>query len=356
METIKLFILSFLLLPGTGLCAVYQDSYGNKLELKKKPERIIALGPGAARLAAYLGEIKKLVATENIEVKYPEGRPYAWAYKNDFAELPIVSEGGPDKAPDYERIISLKPDLIILCSLDQALSSSIASKTGVPVFNADYGNLGSFETGKFKKVIETLGHILNAEKRADFLNKKIDSYVSDLKKRSRREKNPSVYAGGLGFKGSQGILITQFAYEPFALLGIKSVIDNGEKARHIFIEKEKLASLNPGHIFIDSGGIDLFLLDYAQNGGFYKMLDAFSKENVYTTLPYNHYTTNVEIVFINAYFIGKKLFPDRFKDIIIDKKAAEIIRDFVGKDVYPDFTVEKRFFRRVRQDNGIFFE
>lgn len=356
MEALKKIFCLLLFLNAYCAGGIYYDSSGRRLEIKSTPEKIAAIGPGAARLVAYLGKTEKLIATENIEIKYPQGRPYSVAYMETFSRLPVISEGGPDKVPDYEKIISLNPQLIILCSLDPALSLSVAAKTGIPVFNADYGNLGSFNAEKFKKTIKTLGEILEAEKRASFLSKKIDSYISDLKKRSSVKKKPKVYVGGLGFKGAQGILSTQYSYEPFSLLGLNSVIDSGKEARHVFIEKEKLASLDPEYIFIDSAGLEIFLSDYASNEGFYRMLRAFSSGKVYTTLPYNYYTTNVEIVFANAYFIGKTLFPERFSDIDTDRKAAEIIKDFVGRDIYPQFTLEKRFFKKAEIKDGIYFK
>ncbi|NLI09752.1 MAG: ABC transporter substrate-binding protein [Elusimicrobia bacterium] len=357
METIKINCLLFIFfLISNSFCEIYYDSYGKKIELPKTPEKIIAIGPGAARLISYLGKTEKLIATENIEIKYPQGRPYNAAYREIFKKLPIISEGGPDKIPDYEKILMLRPDLIVLCSADFALSSSISAKTGIPVFNADYGNLGTFELEKFKKTLISLGKILAAEDRANFLLKRIDYYVSDLSKRSAGKLNPEIYVGGLGFKGSQGILSTQYLYEPFSLLGLKSVIDSQEKPLHIFIDKEKLAVLNPEYIFLDSGGLDAFIDDYNKSKNYYLTLKAFKKRNVYTTLPYNYYTTNVEIVFANAYFIGKILFPESFSDLNIDKKAAEIIKDFLGKDVYHYFTEEKRFYKRISQKDEIYFQ
>ncbi|MGC8728745.1 MAG: hypothetical protein ACP5SD_05700 [Elusimicrobiales bacterium] len=59
---------------------VFLDSYNRKIELNKTPQKIIAVGPGALRIVSYLGEMDKLCGVENIEVKFPKGRPYAVAY------------------------------------------------------------------------------------------------------------------------------------------------------------------------------------------------------------------------------------------------------------------------------------
>lgn len=76
METLRCFIILLVIFCKAGFCEIYKYSYGNDVEIKKTPERIIAIGPAAARIVAYLGEVKKLIATENIELKYPQGRPY----------------------------------------------------------------------------------------------------------------------------------------------------------------------------------------------------------------------------------------------------------------------------------------
>ncbi|MEF3280726.1 MAG: ABC transporter substrate-binding protein [Elusimicrobiota bacterium] len=356
MEAIKLILVIFFFVNFSS-AEIYVDALGNKIELNKKPQRIIALGPGAARLVSYLGKIDMLVGVENIEIKYPQGRAYSLAYKDKFSKLPIVSEGGPDKLPDYEKIIALNPDIIITCSLDREVARTINYKTKIPVFMTDYGNLGTFDVDKFKRNIKTLAFVLGAEKEVNSLIEKINFYSSDLKKRSIGVKNPGIYVGGLGFKGAHGIVSTQYAYEPFSLLGLKSVIDTQEiLPAHIFIDKEKLLSLNPDYIFIDLGGLDIFIEDYTRNKEYYSILSAFKKKNVYTLMAYNYYTTNVEVVFINAYFIGKTLFPEKFKDIDMDKKARSIIKDFIKKDVYDELNRGKRGYKRINFENGIRFE
>ncbi len=358
MASIKCLLLALLCVPATLTAKEYTDSLGRKVAVEKTPARVIAVGPGAARLVAYLGAVDLLVATENIEIKLPEGRPYTLAYRERLAALPVIGEGGPDKAPDYERIIGLKPDLIVACSLESQLVAALAAKTGVPVFSADYGSLGSFETGRFKKVLAVLGELLGRKERAAALNARIDGYVKDLARRSAKAAGkPSVYVGGLGFKGSHGITSTQLGYEPFGLLGLRNAPD-GENARplHIFIDREKLAKLDPEHIFLDAGGLGLIAGDYASAPGFYGLLKAFRGGTVYTTLPYNYYTTNVEIVFLNAYFTGKAVFPGQFSDVNMRAKAAEIFKVFVGRDVYDELAKRNEFYKKLRPGAGLTFE
>jgi len=351
-------LLILLLLAPAVSAAEYRDAMGRTLSLDRTPRRIIALGPGAMRLVAYLGAADMVVATENIEIKYPKGRPYTVANHERLSALPVISEGGPDKVPDYEKIIAAAPDLIIACSVDGQLLQAVESKTRVKVFSADYGSLGAFDGEKFKRVLSTLGDILGKTERAAYLVKRVDFYSQDLHRRAAAAKNrPSVYVGGLGFKGAQGLTSTQYAYEPFSLLGIRNVIDGGaRRPMHIFIDQETLLKADPDVIFMDAGGLRVFSDDQPTHGSFYPLLRAFRNRAVYTTLPYNYYTTNVEIVFINAYFIGRVLYPKEFADVEIESKARKMLKEFVGKDVYDEFMEEKKFYKRMSIDGGIAFE
>lgn len=336
---------------------IFTDSYDRKIEINNIPQKIIAVGPGALRLVAYLDSIDKLCGVENIEIKFPKGRPYTVAYYEKIKNLPVFGEGGPDKRPDYEKIIDINPDIIIASSITEDLLKEIEEKTKKNVFLVDYGSLGSFNIEKFKNSILKLSKVLKKEKKANEISKNINEYLIDIKKRLNNIKEErKIYVGGIGFKGSHGIVSTQIDYEPFKILGVKSVVDNLNKGaiNHIFIDKETLLFLNPEIIFIDLGGLEILESDFKLSSDYYKSISAFKNRDVYTTLPFNYYTTNVEIVFINAYFIGKILYPDSFKDIDIQKKCSKIMKDFVGKDVCGIFIDNKNFYKKIILKNGKF--
>ncbi len=353
-----IFMLLFFWFKIDLLSFEFLDSYNRKVILDKKPKKILALGPGALRLVSYLDGIDMLCGVENIEIKFPKRRAYSVAYYEKIKNLYVVGEGGADKKPDYERIIKADPDVIIISSLGIDVVKEIEEKTGKKVFIANYGTIGSFDVERFKDTIKKLGRLIGKEKRGDEIIKKVDGYILDLKKRVKnKNQTKRIYVGGLGFKGAHGIVSTQYEYEPFKILGVKAVIDNiSEKEKtdmkHIFIDKETLLLLNPEIVFIDVGGIDIIEKDIAENQVYYKSISAFKNNDVYTTLPFNYYTTNIEVVFINSYFIGSILFPEGFKDINIIKKCSEIMKDFLKKDVCEYFMDNKIFFKRMVLKNG----
>lgn len=110
----------------------------------------------------------------------------------------------------------------------------------------------------------------------------------------------------------------------------------GIALEHIFIEKEQLIQWNPAKIFIDTGSYDLVLKDLAAGSVLARSLRAVKNSELYTVLPYNWYATNYETVLANAFYIGKVLYPEQFKDINPETKADEIYTEFVGKGVYAD--------------------
>jgi iron complex transport system substrate-binding protein len=93
-------------------------------------------------------------------------------------------------------------------------------------------------------------------------------------------------------------------------------------------------SVNPDVIFIDAGGLTLVSEDYRKKPEFYNALKAFQTRRVVILHPFNFYTTNIDTALTDAWVVGKILYPDRFKDIDLEKKANEIYTFFVGRPVY----------------------
>jgi iron complex transport system substrate-binding protein len=91
---------------------------------------------------------------------------------------------------------------------------------------------------------------------------------------------------------------------------------------------------DPDHIFLDLGGLSLVREDVRADRGFYEGLTAVSEGRVYAQLPFNNYSTNVELALADAYYAGTALFPDRFADIDPAAKADEIATALAGEPVY----------------------
>ena len=324
---------------------VVKDLSGREVAVPKNVERVVAAGPGALRIITYLNATDMVVGVEDFEKQHPGGRPYIMAHP-ELKELPSIGPGGPGKLPDLEALVKLKPDVIFMTYVDTKTAQDIQEKTGIPVVVLSYGELASFKDEKLFESLELAGKILGKEDRAREVINFIKSVQEDLLNRTENVESPSVYVGGLGYRGAHGIESTMAQYPPFVVLHAKNVADElGEG--HKFIDKEKLLEWDPDYIFIDEGGLKLVLDDYRKNPEFYESLKAVKNGNVYGVLPYNYYSTNIGTAMADAYFIGKVLYPERFEGVDPVQKANEIYEFLVGKPVYEELAKQFGGFKKI---------
>ncbi|RLI72423.1 iron ABC transporter substrate-binding protein [Archaeoglobales archaeon] len=312
------------------------DMLGRSVEVPKEVNKIVCIGPGALRLIVYLEMTNKVVGVEDAEKKWsPYGRPYRIAHP-ELADLPTIGQGGPNPVPHPEEIIKVNPDVIFATYVDVQQADNLQQKTGVPVVVLSYGQLATFDNQEVFDSLKLAGKILGKEKRADEVIEFIQNSIADLNSRTKDVGNerPSVYVGGIGYKGQHGIESTECSFPPFVTVNAKNVVDELNKPGHVFIDKEKLLEWNPDIIFIDENGLTLVKEDYKKNPDFYNSLKAFKDGKVYGILPFNYYTTNIGTALADAYYIGKVLYPDKFNDVNPEKKADEIFEFLVGKAVY----------------------
>ncbi len=315
------------------------DLVGRKVTVPDKVQRLVALGPGALRLVAYLGSTDRIVGIEDIERRLPRDlyvRPYASALGEEFFRLPVVGAGGAGVLPDPEKILTCRPDLIIALHIDPAELDNIQVKTGAPVICLSYGGLGVWRE-EARRSLSLLGEVLGREKRAAAINEYVTSLENDLRNRTadiEEKDRPTAYFGGISYKGGQDLTSTEAGYPPGRLAGARNLVDALNKTGHFSVDKEQILAWDPDFVFVDTGSRLLLDQDFEKNGDFYRLLKAARSGRVLSVLPYNHYNTNIEIALLNAYFVGKSVYPDRFEDVDIAAKAREIMDTFLG--IRPD--------------------
>ena len=312
------------------------DMVGRNVSISDTVKKVVAIGPGALRLYCYAGSIENVVGIEQLEKDNPMGRPYILANPS-LTNLQVIGSGGPNNSPDAEKILAVKPDVIFTTyASDKAAADNLQSKIGIPVVAISYGKLSTFDSAVYDS-IKLIGKIIGDDKRAEEVIEFMKNCEKDLDNRTKNipdDKKPSAYVGALNMKGSHGIESTQGNYSLFNTVHAKNVVDETGKTGSIMIDKEKLIQWDPDKIFLDFGGINIVKDDYKKNTEFYKTLSAFKNGEVYTLLPYNFYTTNIDTAMIDAYYIGKVLYPENFKDIDVEKKADEIYKFLLGKELY----------------------
>ncbi|MDW7989556.1 MAG: iron ABC transporter substrate-binding protein [Archaeoglobaceae archaeon] len=326
------------------------DLAGRTVEVPKKVEKIVAIGPGALRLVVYLEAKDRVVGVEDAEKRWETfTRPYRLA-NPQFADLPTIGVGGPDDPkPNVEEIMKLKPDVIFAVVSGQ-YADNLQEKTGIPVVVLNYGTLGNFQTTQLFESIRLMGKILGKEDRAEKVIAYIESIVKDLNNRTKDAKKPTkVYVGALGFKGQHGITSTTCKFPPFEVNNIfsENIACRVNMTAHVFVDKEFLISEQPEIIFLDLGNLHIVRDDYSKDRSFYNSLKAFNNGSVYGIYSFNFYNTNVEQALVNSYWIGKVLYPEKFRDIDFKKKANEIYTFFVGKPIYDEIMSKYGELRKI---------
>lgn len=328
------------------------DLAGREVEITAPVQKVVAIGPGALRLVCYVNGADKVAGVEDLEKRQPTGatgRPYILAYP-ELKDLPAIGAGGPDSTPDAEKLVSIKPDVIFAAYLvDKSKADSLQEKTGIPVVVLSYGQLATFDRDVYKS-LELIGKINGQEKRAQEVVRYLEQCQQDLHDRTRdilEEKKPKVYVGALGMKGMHGIESTQGQYPPFVAINARNVVDETGKKGSISIDREKLLSWDPDIIFVDEGGYRLVQEDYRKNPQFYNSLSAVKKGRLYGQIPYNSYTTNIGTAIADAYYAGKVIYPEQFKDVEPDKKADEIYGFLLGKPVYAQMAKDFGGFKKL---------
>lgn len=336
-------LLAALLLPGCGFPqpaepsgSAVTDMLGRSVELPAEVDKVVAIGPGALRLYCYAGAAESVAGIEQMDTGDPTGKPYLIANPG-LMKLPVIGPGGPNNAPDPEKILAVEPDVIFSTyAADTAAADELQKKAGIPVVALSYGQAAAFDPSVYAS-LELVGKITGQSEKAQAAVAFMQRCRQDLDDRTggiADEAKPSVYVGALNMRGSHGIDSTQGKYALLEALHAVNVVDETGKAGSLMIDKEKLLEWDPDIIFVDAGGYASVLEDFRANRAYYGALSAFREGRVYSQLPYNYYSTNIDTAIADAYWLGKVIFPEAFADVEPEMKADEIYTALLGQPLY----------------------
>ncbi|NMB25893.1 MAG: iron ABC transporter substrate-binding protein [Firmicutes bacterium] len=328
------------------------DMTGREVTFDAPARRVIAIGPGALRLCAYFQDVDMIVGIEQMDRGSAMGKPYVIA-NPAYADLPVIGAGGPNNAPDPEKILAVRPEVIFSTyGADRSVADNLQNKTGIPVVAISYGKTAVFDPELYDS-IGLIGKVTGYEEKAKLIVDYMESCRRDLDQRTKDiadSEKPTVYMGAINMKGSLGIESTQGNYALFNAVHAKNVVDELGKTGSLMIDKEQLIRWNPDIIFLDQGGLEPVRQDYQKNSRFYNILSAVRNGKLYAQLPYNYYSTNIDTAMANAYYIGKVLYPKQFEDIDPIAKADEIYTSLLGKALYDEMAKDFGGFMEVRLD------
>ncbi len=337
--SISVFVLIFLYAPHLA-AQIITDLHGRTVTVPDKVERIVALR-GALSTVCYLGLVDRVVGVEHHEVKESSwvgsrGRSYRMA-NPVLGDLPVI--GSRSKAQP-EKIITVKPDIILLGSGGKRLAEQLTRQTGIPVVIVESGDLGK-DKHKFYNSLQLIGKICGVEQRSQAVVEKIEEQIAELSRRCKNippEKRKTVYIGGIQFKVAHGITGTSRDYPPFQMVHSENVIDNLTLKQKLIrgrfsIKREVLLSLDPDVLFISESGLSMVREELKEP--LYQNFRAVRNDQVYLIMPH-YYGADPATVLSEAWYIGKILYPEHFFDIEIEAVADQLYSFFLGRPLYQE--------------------
>lgn len=322
------------------------DGAGRQVEVPEKVESIVCVGVGALRYTCYVGAADLVIGVEDYEVKPGMSRLYNYVNFDKFKDLPVIGTNGQ---PYTEEIINLAPDVIVMSKFASVEADDLQAKTGTPVVVVP-GSDTTLDDNAYE-TIRILGELYSLKTRATELANYLKSVQRDLDDRTKNipeSSKPSVYVGGVSFKGHHGFEGTEAFYGPFALIHAKNLADTTGQTGAFNIDLEQVLSWDPDIIFIDFNGMALINEDYARNPGYYNTLTAVQEGKVYSQISFRSSASNLETALADAYYAACVMYPEQFKDVDPVAKAGEIFEKLLGVNPYADLKEAGYEFRPLK--------
>jgi iron complex transport system substrate-binding protein len=137
-----------------------------------KPRRIIAMAPNSAEVVCALGACERIVGVSKFCV-----------FPAELKERPLI---GGLYDPDLEKIISLRPDLLITRGRNESLER-VCEQMKVPIYHDETDTLAGIE-----KCVRELGKMLDRDDAAEKLVGDFRSRLDAIRARTRNKTKPRV--------------------------------------------------------------------------------------------------------------------------------------------------------------------
>jgi len=184
------------------------DDFGRKIVLPNVPKRIVFTSATQIPIIFELGAGDKIVGIPDSVIKSKKP-PYKSSYPDLIKKYPVLLKKptvGDFSSPNIEKIISLKPDLVIIYDSSESPGkySSIFERN--KIIYAAFTTPSSIEFGLLQ--IKRLGVLLGKKKEVDILYHRVKKEITELTKKASKNK-PLVWwswEGGPGTYGRKGVV------------------------------------------------------------------------------------------------------------------------------------------------------
>ncbi len=338
------------------------DMVGRTVTLYRPPERIITDNPDNVRIVIALGLGHLLVGADKSTVESSclcpmtgDGQQVCQKCWDEIVpgglhNLAITGSGGPQFIPNYEQMVSLRPDLLFLPTFEEEKADDMQERVGVPVFvggpDMDYKTV----IGHIRDVGTLLSREREAEELIAFMDRKVRT-VTEITDTIPESEKPRVYFSPRGAsKGfydpamGRDVTRTTNTYYPLTMAGGINVAKDCADG-NVNVALEQLIAWNPDVILLacstpdDAGGVN-FILDAPELQSIKAIQDGRVYNVIYPSCCGSPHDKNL----LNVFYMAKILHPDRFADIDMDKEGNEIMATFLGVDgVYSKYADYLKF-------------
>jgi len=330
-------------IAASGTNFTITDAIGREIEIPKNITSMMCVGPGCLRYLSYLKK-SGFAQTNNPEERQESKSkwlPYL-IINQDLKSLPSIQS---PVYPGQIQALTPKPDLIILMNASGPFTPDDISKyTSVPVIVLKEGDLvdGREDMNYSLRVI---GLLTGSSERAEEVIQFFDKLTDNLKSRVSTIPEFQVknaYIGGYSEGNPGGILSSSPNYIPFKLVNVDNSLRDSQKSdmkQSIqTITPGMIKGLNPAGIFIDLSTTDnkISAINEIEKISEFTDLKAVKDGSVYGLFPDSVYGKDHEIDIINAYMVGKTVYPDKFIDVD-PKTISEYVFTFLyGEPIFDD--------------------
>lgn len=314
------------------------DVWGRAVEIPTEVKTIICLGSGAPRIAAYLNAVGMMIGNEEHDAKnLTVLRDYNPVHYEALGKLPVVGAGGGSGNNNGypEEIIKTAPN-VILAGFSAEAADELHAQTNVPVVCVRYIS-NNFADETFYSAMRVFAEVVGAQERCEAVLSFIDSCKKDLDERTSGipdSEKSKAYTGAVTFNGRHGFAGTYSKFGPFTGINALNVADEVDKPGYFEADLERVVVWDPDVIFLDPGNMDMVNDEYATNPSYFNSLRAVREGRVYTMPSFNNCGMNITYALMDAYYAGIVLFPEKFVDVDIAGKSAEILTFFLGENTY----------------------
>lgn len=220
------------------------DYAEREISIEKPSERIIVMADNAFQIVKELGAVDKVVGLDSKTKGYWD----LYLISKTNPELKSLPDLGKSKNPNYEQILSLNPDLILLKGNKEA-ADILQSKTGIPVVAV------VSKSGYDFKIYNLIGKLLGKEKNAkividelQFQKEKLEKLLNEIPENERK----SAYIVVQNSKGN--LFRTLKKADSLALANIENVASAASKVDEwgfAEVSKEEFLNWKPDFIFLD---------------------------------------------------------------------------------------------------------